>query len=355
MKKMLLPALLSLVLAAGCTTTAPTAKNTYYFFPPPPDESHLQYLTGFQSELGFRGTEDKTFLNYLTGTKPLRRELSKPYGVAVHGNNYYICDTEFGAIIVLDVHTRKMRLFRAEGEGALKLPLNLTLDADGTAYVADSQRDQVVIFDKDENYVATIGKSGDMKPRDVAVGKDKIYIADLQKHCVRVFDKASRSELESLPKGDDAKNAKAEILTPTNLALDREGNLYVGDTGGFHVLVFDATGRYVRTIGEFGDGPSQFARVKGVAVDHDKRLYAVDAMSQVTQIFDASGRLLSWVADPTATKATQSLPAKVMVDYDNVNAFKEYISPEFRAEYLVVIINQTGPHKVSVYAFGQKQ
>ncbi len=355
MKKNLLPAVAALLLAAGCATTSPTAKKNYYFFPPPPDEPHLQYLVGFQSELEFKGSEDKTFLNYLTGTKPLRRELSKPYGVAVHGKNYYICDTEFNAIIVLDLPTRKMRLFRAEGEGALKLPLNLTLDADGTAYVADSQRDQVVIFDKDENYVAAIGKAGDLKPRDVAVSTDKIYVADLQKHCVRVFDKASHNELFSLPRGDDVKNPKAEIFTPTNLALDEAGNLYVGDTGGFHVLVFDAAGKFVRNVGEFGDGPGQFARLKGVAVDREQRIFAVDAMSQVTQIFDSTGRLLSWMADPTATKATQSLPAKVMVDYDNVGAFREYIAPNFNAEFLVVIVNQTGPHKLTVYAFGQKK
>ena len=30
------------------------------------------------------------------------------------------------------------------------------------------------IFDKDENYVAAIGKANDLKPRDVAVSKDKI-------------------------------------------------------------------------------------------------------------------------------------------------------------------------------------
>ncbi len=355
MKNLLSAAAAALLLLTGCATSKNTGKQTYYFFPQAPDEPRLQYLCGFQSELEFAGSEDKTFLNYLTGTRPLRRELSKPYGIAVHGHNYYICDTDFGMILVLDLQTRKMRLFHADGEGALKLPLNMTVDTDGTAYVADSQRDQVVIFDKDENYVAAIGKLNELKPRDVAVSQDKIYIADLQKHCVRVYDKKSREPLFNIPRNEQATNAKVELMTPTNLALDKEGRLYVGDTGGFHVQVFDADGKHLRTVGEFGDGPSQFARVKGVAVDREDRLYAVDAMSQVTQIFNGEGRLLSWFADPTATKATQSLPAKVMVDYENVGAFRDYISPNFKAEYLVAVINQTGPHKLTVYAFGQKK
>jgi DNA-binding beta-propeller fold protein YncE len=342
-------------MGAGCATTQKSAKQTIYFFPPPPDEPHFQYLTSFSSEKEFRGGTDRSFMNFVTGAAPLERDLAKPYGVAAHGNKIYICDTEFGAVIVLDLPTRRMHLFAAEGEGALKLPLNMTVDADGNCYVSDSERDQVVIFDKQENYVAAMGTVGEMKPRDVAVSADKIYVADLQKHCVRVFDKVTRAPLFDIPRGEDATNHSRQIFTPTNLALDSKGNLYVGDTGAFHVIVFDADGKYLRTVGEFGDGPGQFARLKGVAVDRDSRLYAVDAMSQVIQVFDESGRLLTWFGDPTASQATQNLPAKVMIDYDDVNYFQSYVAPSFKVEYLVFVINQLGPHKVSVYGYGSKK
>ena len=343
-----------LCLAAGCATQSKKAQ-TYYFFPPPPDEPRIQYLTSFSSEKEFRGGDDRTFMNFLTGSKPLRRELAKPYGVASGDKKFYICDTDLGVVIVLDLTTRRMRLLAAQGEGALKLPLNLAVDADGTVYVADSQRDQVVIYDKNENYVAALGKLGEMKPRDVAVGKDRIYVADLQTHSVRVFDKATRSPLFEIPRGQEATNHAAELLTPTNLALDSQGRLYVGDTGGFHVQVFDAEGKYLRTVGEFGDGPGQFARIKGVATDRENRLYAVDAMSQVIQIFNDEGRLLTWFGDLTAGKAIQNLPAKVMVDYDNAGFFQSYAAPGFKVEHLVVVINQLGTHKLSVYGFGHKK
>jgi sugar lactone lactonase YvrE len=342
-------------LAAGCATSSDSGKQTYYFFPSPPDEPHFQYLTSFSSEKQFRNGDDRTFMNYVTGTKPLEREIAKPYGIAAHDKKVYICDTDFGAIIVLDLPTRRMHLFAAEGEGALKLPLNMTVDTDGTCYVADATRDQVVIFDKQENFIAAMGKVGEMKPRDVAVGTDKIFVADLRQHCVRVFDKATRAPLFDIPRGTDTTNKSRMIQTPTNLALDSKGNLYVGDTGGFHVLVFDANGNYLRTVGEFGDGPGQFARLKGVAVDRADRLYAVDAMSQVIQVFDDQGRLLTWFGDPTASNATQNLPAKAMVDYDDVNIFQSYAAPNFNIEYLVFVINQLGPHKVSVYGFGSKK
>jgi DNA-binding beta-propeller fold protein YncE len=340
--------------AAGCATQK-TTKKVYYFFPPPPDEARLQFLTSFGSEKEFRGGDDKTFMTFLTGSKPLRREISKPYGVAVHDKKLYVCDTDFSTVIIVDLQSRRMRLLPAEGEGALKLPLNITLDNDGTIYVADSVRDQVVIFDKNESYVAAMGKAGEMKPRDVAVSKDRIYVADLMTRKVRVFDKTTRAPLFEFPSGSDATNHLAELLTPTNLALDSKGRIYVGDTGGFHVQVFDADGKYLRTIGEFGDAPGQFARVKGVATDRENRIYAVDAMSQVIQIFNDEGSLLTWFGDPTASKATQNLPAKVMVDYDNAAAFQSYVAPGFKVEHLVFVINQLGTHKVSVYGFGHKK
>lgn len=340
--------------ASGCATHKNT-KKAYFFFPPPPDEPRLQYLTSFSSEKEFRGGEDKTFMTYLTGAKPLRREISKPYGATSHGKKLYICDTDFGAVIIVDLQTRRMRLLPADGEGALKLPLNIAVDKDGTIYVVDSVRDQVVIYDKNESYVAAIGKAGEMKPRDVAVGADRIYVADLISRKIRVFDKTTRAALFDFPRGEDATNHLAELLTPTNLALDSKGRLYVGDTGGFHVQVFDADGKYLRTIGEFGDAPGQFARVKGVAADRDNRIYAVDAMSQVIQIFNDEGRLLTWFGDPTASKATQNLPAKVAVDYEDVGAFQSYVAPDFKLEHLVFVINQLGTHKVSVYGFGHKK
>src|SRR4051812_44653021 len=182
LKKALWPlcALAIIALAGGSATPAKVDK-TEYFFPPPPDVPRLQFLTAFNSEKEFRGKEDKTLMNYLTGSKPGDKSFSKPYGAAAGNKKIYICDTELNAVVVVDFETRRFQLINAQGEGALKMPLNVTVDSDGAVYVADAARDQVVVFDKNGNYLSTIGKSGEMKPRDMAVSQNRIYIADLQK------------------------------------------------------------------------------------------------------------------------------------------------------------------------------
>ena len=294
-------------------------------------------------------------MTFLTGVKPAEKDFGKPYGVAANDKKLYVCDTDLSAVLVADLQGRRIEALDAQGEGGLKLPLNITFDTEGLCYVADAGREQVVIFDKDKKYVAALGKIGEMKPRDVAVSTDRIYVADLQKHSVRVFDKANRNLLFEFPKSQDATNRARGLFTPTNLALDSKGRIYVGDTGAFRIQVYDAEGNYLRSIGEMGDRLGQFARVKGIAVDRNNRLYAVDAMSQVIQIFDEDGRLLTWFADPDTGAKVQPLPAKIMVDYDDVGFFQKYAAPNFKIEHLVIVINQLGAHKVSVYGFGQKK
>lgn len=338
-------------LMAGCATRTKVDK-TEYFFPPPPDQPRLQFLTSFSSEKEFHGKEEKNLMSYLTGARPPQKELSKPYGAAVGGHKIYICDTELGAVVVADLPTKHFGVIDAQGEGALKMPLNLTVDSDGTCYVADAGREQVVVFDKNGNYLSTIGKQGEMEPRDVAVSQDRIYIADLQTHNVHVLDKASRHVLFDIPRHGDETNQSHALFTPTNLGLDTKGNLYVSDTGAFRVQMYDANGKFVRSVGEMGDGLGQFARVKGIALDRENRLYAADAMSQVVQIFNDDGKLLTWFGEPGTDSKLQNLPAKVVVDYDDVPFFEHYASPKFKVEHLVIVINQIGPHKVSVYGFG---
>ena len=295
-------------------------------------------------------------MTFLTGEKAAAKELNKPYGAVAYDKKIFVCDTAMGSVLVIDLQTERMGMLEAKGEGRLVTPLNIAIDrADGTAYVADSTREQVVIFDKQGNYLAAMGKKDEMRPRDVAVGADRIYIADLKGHNVRVFNKTTREFLFAFPQGPGATNEQTGLYMPLNLALDTKGRLYVSDTGGYRVQVYDGDGKYLRSVGEQGDGLGMFARLKGIAVDYENRLYAADAMSQVVQIFDEQGKLLCFFGDPGEGPRIQILPTKVLVDYEDVGYFQKYAAPNFEVEHLVLVINQLGPHKVAVYGFGHKR
>ncbi len=350
------------VIAAGILFTATghlahakePAAPKYVFFPPAPDSARVQFLTAFGSEKDLRGNLRGGLMTFITGQEPTDTPIMKPYGVATTTNALYVCDTGAGLILRMDLATKKMSAIAPTGPGMLKTPVNLSVDDNGWLYVADSLRDEVVILDAQENFVASIGEKKINKPRDVVVSQDRIYIADIEQHTVHVLDKKSRQPLFNLPRGNDTTNNNVRLFQPVNLALDGQGNVYVSDFGAYRVQVFDADGKYARTIGKNGDNYGEFARLKGIAVDRDNRLYAVDAAGQVVQIFDSKGQLLMWFGEPGGSKVGLNLPAKVAVDYNNVAAFQKYAAPGFKIDHLIIVTSQYGPRKVSVFGFGAK-
>ena len=99
--------------------------------------------------------------------------------------------------------------------------------------------------------------------------------------------------------------------------------------------------------------PGQFARPKGIAVDRQGLIYVVDASTELIQVFNPQGQVLMYFGGPERGAAT--LPAGITIDYDNVGQFQRYVAPGFKVDYLVLVANQTGPNKISVFGFGHKK
>jgi len=336
-------------LFTGCST--PKTATTHVFFPPPPDEPRIQFLSSFSSEEQLQGS--RSFTDFVVGTEKYTRPIVKPYGIASSPGKIYVCDTVPATVEVVELGKRRIRYFKPVGEATLGTPINIAVDTDGMRYVTDTKRDQVLVF-KEETYVGALGARDEMKPAGVALTKERIYITDLKNHCVRVYNKASRELLFTFPKAGD--DEKSKLFAPTNVAIDKQGQVCVSDTGGFFVNVYQADGKYVRTMGEQGLSPGKFSLPKGVAVDHEGRSYVVDANTQVIQLFGPDGRILMYFGDPAQSGGgTTSLPAGIALDYENVRYFEPFAAPGFTVEYLILVTNQTGGHKVSVFGFGRKK
>jgi len=376
-------ALMLIGLAAGCVTHASRKGAAPVFYPPAPDQPRIQYLASYSTsdDLGDRNW----LLDFLIGRQP-PRSIGKPYGVAATRGRLYVADTSPAVLEILDLSKHKLRYWAPRGEGRLGMPTNLALDNDGTLYVADVGRGQVLIFGPDERFAGAIGvrqaaprtvhgpgSSADggsappaqalagaeqpitiatpMKPADVALAGHRLYVADVLTHSVRVFDKQTRQQLLVIPA--DRKDENATLYTPTNLDVDQAGRIYVSDTGGFRIQQYDAEGKYLRTFGRQGDSPGEHVRPKGVAVDRAGRVYVVDAAAQVVQIFDAEGRILMYFGEPNEDARSLVLPAGIAIDYENVDWFQSKAAPGFRIEYLVIVVSQYGTGKINIYGFLQ--
>ena len=325
------------------------------FFPSAPDDPRIQFLASFSTEEELAALGGKrSFFHFIVGKETVQHPIIKPYGISSLSGRFFVCDTIGASVEVVDLAKHKIRYFQPSSEGALGLPVNIAVDTDGTRYITDTNRGRVLVF-KEDTYAGAIGSKGEMKPVGIALAKDRIYVTDVQNHCVRVYDKAGFKPLFTFPKQGET-NKAAQLYSPTNLAVDKAGRISVADTGAFVVNSYDSSGKYLKTIGTQGLEPGKFALPKGIAVDRDGHIYVVDAATQVVQLFDSEGRLLMYFGNPSSTAGgSTSLPAGIAIDYDNLKYFQRFVAPNFEVEYLVLLTNQTGGHKISVFGFGHKK
>lgn len=379
----LLAASAVLLLLAGCSAPPKIESAPVTYYPAPPLEPRLQFLVSYSGEQDLGGGPSK-FATFVVGKEPVRKPISKPYGLALHGGKMYVCDTGLGAIDILDLRTKEMRYFTPGGEGKFVTPVNIAVDQDGTRYVADSSRGQILIFGGDDSYRGAIGgrlhgqarahapapapapapaaasavanTDTGLKPTDVQIVGDRVYVTDMKSQSVLAYDKGNRQLLFTIPRNPATADVQRKLFAPTNLALDTQGRLYVSDIGGFRVQQYAPDGGFLRQFGQgSGDRPGEFARPKGVAVDREGRVYVVDAATQVVQIFDRDGQLLLFFGGVQGETPGLDLPAKVVIDYEHTALFAPYAAPDFHVEHLVIVTNQLGDRKVSVFGFGHRK
>ena len=340
--------LLFACILCGCNRDAAKspAPETLVIFPPPPATTRIQFLTHFSSSADMAGTRS-AFHRYLFGEeKPLG--IIKPYGVTVDKNRIYICDTGLAGLEVLDLEEGSFEYFIPGGKGQLKLPLNCCVDQSGRLYIADGNRQQIVVFDAEREYVHAFGEQENFKPTDVAVHQGKVFVANVLEHSVCVYDAESFQLLEkmaALEAGDDG-----FIRKSTNLALT-DSILYVSDFGDFNVKKYSIDGEFGGKVGGYGNTPGSFTRPKGLAVDREENLYVVDAAFENVQIFNREGELLMHFGGSYEGAGAMWLPAAVEISYENLEFFEPYVDESFRLKYLVYVSNQYGPAKLNVYGF----
>ncbi len=347
--RFLIPLLSALVACIACSPKVRkeiTADNLV-IFPSPPDTARVQYLTRFSNSIDVTGGRSG-FMRFILGEEE-SRPIIKPYGIYVYKGRIYICDSILGGLEILDLNEKTFDYFQPQGLGIIKKPINCFVDKDGMLYVADADRRQIVVFDQNLKYQASFCDATKMKPTDVRVVNNEIWVCDIKGHQIHIYSKPDYKLLRSFPINATPKTDEF-LNSPTNLFVS-DDYVYVSDFGAFKIKVYTRDGKFVRTIGSYGKALGQFVRPKGIAVDKDGLLHVVDAGFENVQIFDKNGKLLMFYGGSYKHPGNMWLPAKVLIDYDNLDYFRDYVHKSFNLKYLIFVTNQYGPDKVSVYGF----
>jgi DNA-binding beta-propeller fold protein YncE len=210
------------------------------------------------------------------------------------------------------------------GPGQYSTPWGVAVDRSGQVLVADSGNHRVqrtnawtdAMTDLSGRFLGQFGRHGKAAdeldtPTDVAVDPaGHLYVVDSGNNRIQ---KVTR-EGEILASWGSAGSGPGQFHEPLGIALAPGGSLYVTDSGNHRVQKLAADGRPLARWGEPGTGPSQFSGPAGIAVDAESRVYVVDRGNDRVQVFDASGRFLSAFGERGTGKGQLLRPYGVAVD-----------------------------------------
>jgi DNA-binding beta-propeller fold protein YncE len=293
---------------------------------------------------GHTGT---SFTDFVVGArKSERRKIVSPYGIAAWNARIYICDLAKHCVYFVDFANKTSGTLGTPD--LIDTPVNIAIDADGTKYVCDTQKRMVAVFDSHDKFVRSIGDDKRCTPISLAIRGDELFVVDVAGGKIEVWNKAGKLLRTISSKGFDP----GQLNMPTNMAISPASIIYVANTGSSSVERFDVEGRYLKPLGLPGDRPGEFARPKGIAIDPKGIVYVCDSQWNKVQIFSPEGQLLLYFGDRTNGPDSTDMPTGLAIDTSSLPYFRQYVSKDFEAEYLLFLTDEFGKNKISVLAFG---
>lgn len=256
------------------------------------------------------------------GGAPKLAALDQPNGIFINNLGYIVVsDTGNGRVRISSkgaINTYAGGSTGGDGGGPLTAtlgnPTNVAWDSVGNYYIVDTANNRIREVDTTTNIITTIagngsaGWSGDSGPATQAMlnsptgiafdGAGNLYIADNGNLRVRMVNTSGTITtvagsgnpciLSSNACGDGGSALLANITSPTSIALDGSGNLYIADYYDQKIRMVSPSGTITTVAGMGGkgftgdSGPATKARLDrpyGVAVDANGNIYIADSQN----------------------------------------------------------------------------
>ena len=190
---------------------------------------------------------------------------------------------------------------RGDGRGQALEPAGIAVDAFGRLVVADGALHRLQRFEPDGRWLGESGSLGSdpgqlRRPGSVVMlGALTVAVLDRENQRVEAYDLFGRRLATLIDLLAATLAGPLGRVDPIALAADRSQTLYLADGDADRVLVFDGTGRFLRTVGGFGPRPGSFRGLAGLAAGPRGEIVTAERGNARVQRLDAAGRVVaSW-------------------------------------------------------------
>jgi DNA-binding beta-propeller fold protein YncE len=325
--------------------------QTARIWPSPPEVPRYRYVGELTGEQNVReieesksfGTKFVDFFKMLVGIKgqnPVPVVLQRPQtGCIDDKGRILITDVSRHGVMVFDMQKGELsEWLNATPNTNFISPLGIAVGPKGSVYVSDSELNYVVQLDETGAPIKQIGEGLFKRPTGVAwdPAQGRLYVADTHGHDIKVFN--DNGELIDVIGSRGTKIG--EFNSPTHLAF-ANGNLYVTDTFNTRVQVLTDTGDFKREFGRRGTFVGDLVRPKGVTTDSDGNIYVIESLHDHLLVYNSKGDFLLPIGGTGTDIGQFYLPAGVWSD----NQDRIYIADMFNGR--IVILQYLGGKQAS--------
>jgi hypothetical protein len=137
--------------------------------------------------------------------------------------------------------------------------------------------------------------------------------------------------------GEDNDEADENLFfkNPADVAHDSQNNIYFADSNLNCIKVFDAHGKFLRQIGEKGQGPGTFFSPFHIGIDDREQIWVMDWGNRRFQFLSTAGKPLGVI------RANLYIPSKLMFPGNGQIAYFDYSSSR-KGNGIITVIDRNG-------------
>ena len=186
-------------------------------------------------------------------------QLNSPHSIALNDKWVFVSDWNLDAVFKFQITNNKYVCQSAKVE--LNNPLGITVDTNGEVLVADCDNNRIALLNSELKLVRKIGKDKLVRPRDVKINKNNIFVADNNEiNNIHIFTE-SGDIIRSFIKLDNGTG-------PIYFCFDSYNNIIVSDCSSNSIQIYTINGELIHKI-VCKDYP------RGIAVDNNNNIICV--------------------------------------------------------------------------------
>jgi DNA-binding beta-propeller fold protein YncE len=234
--------------------------------------------------------DGKIARTWISGGKDFKN-VKSPRGIAIDSKGYiYLTDTKKHAVFKFDKGGKFIKKWGKEGEANIEFrnPIGIAVDSENNIYVADSANHCVKIFSNLGVYKKTVGRRGTEQgellfPSAIVINQKRELLV-LDRTRLQKFS----SEGELLDTWGKAGSNDGELDKPMGIFIDKDGFIYIADSGNNRIQKFDDRGQFISKWGGMGTGDGQMMFPSGIVVDSFGTVFVAEQNNNRIQSFKVS-------------------------------------------------------------------